>query len=165
MADKQWSDLGEHWQEKHVIKTDGSATIMTRKAGQESEYPHDTSFLDENGETSGLHSSQSKSEHENGIPNPSFWLQDDVYKSLIDNESVEKQHQEDLQKLGDDYQNSLQQSENKTELLTEHINNEQFREQFQALTDEYQNANKETEITTEHIESASSEFEGERENT
>jgi hypothetical protein len=165
MAEKKWTNLGDNYEQKHVTKSDGSQTLMTRKAGQESEYPHDTSFLEENGETSGLHSSQSKSEHENGIPNPSFWLQDDVYKSLIDNESVEKQHQEDLQKLGDDYQNSLQQSENNTELLTEPINNEQFREQFQALTDEYQNANKGTEITTEHIESASSEFEGEHENT
>jgi hypothetical protein len=55
---------------------------LTRRAGQETNYPHDTSYVDKDGNVHGHHKSQSNTKHGGGINNPGFWLQDDVYDDI-----------------------------------------------------------------------------------
>jgi hypothetical protein len=88
MAEKQWTSLGDSYESKHVTKSDGTQTFMTRMSGQTSEYPHTTEFVDPTGVSQDHHYSGSNSDHNHDVVvNASFWLQDDVYETLTSDSS------------------------------------------------------------------------------
>ncbi len=80
---KNTRPLGDNWESEYRNNRDGGQTFVTRRAGQTTNYPHDTSYVDKNGQVHGLHHSPSKKgAPQEGIKNPGFWLQDDVYNDI-----------------------------------------------------------------------------------